>query len=837
MAAAGMRDEARRGLAAGTATGTAKGRRAMRLARLMATTVLIAPGLLLHTTPAAMAQTSPNGAETAGTVAFAIVPQSLDGALAAFSAATRIQVLTPGAMTRGVASPGVEGRLTPRDGLNRLLSGTGLVARFLNGETVTVERLAPQSGAVQLDPVQIEAGRAATGPAALPPAYAGGQVARGGRLGALGNRDAMDTPFAVTAYTAETIRNQQAETVADVLANDPAVRSGFGYGNFSETFVIRGFPLIGEDLSIDGLYGTAPRQIVATDMFERVEVLKGANAFLNGAAPGGSGIGGGVNLVPKRAEDEPLTRLTTSYAMNSRLGASADVGRRFGEGGMFGVRANAAIRDGNTAIDDEKRSLLLGSLALDYRGDNARVSLDVGSQRQRVEQGRSVVYVTNVVPAAPSASAGYAQPWSYSEMRDSFGQIRAEYDILPNVTLHGALGLRAMREDGDYASPTITAANGAGTISRLTVPREDYTSTGQIGLRAEQRTGPVLHRLDFGVAAMRTANHNGYEFGATSATNLYSMIDIARPTATLTAGMVGDPPKVSETDLKSFYASDTLSILDDRVMLTAGLRQQNLHVKGYNRTTGVRTSNYDESALTPVVGLVVKPLRELSLFANRIEGLSQGPTAPTTAVNSGAIFEPYRSVQYEVGGKLDFGSLSASLSLFQTTQPSGVTDAVTRVYSVSGEQRNRGVELMLYGEPVTGLRLLGGVTLTDPKLTNTGNAATEGNDAVGVPRRQMNAGVEWDLPFLPASLPRITLTGRMLHTGPQYVNVANTLKLPSWTRFDLGARMTTDIQNRPVTVRATVENVADKAYWASAYGGYLTQGNPLTAKLSMSVDF
>ncbi|CAO3438398.1 TonB-dependent siderophore receptor [Azospirillum doebereinerae] len=828
MAAVDRRNGGRRG---GTELSTK--RRAPWLGRLLATTVLIAPGLLLSGLPVAAQQTQQG--QQAGTVTFAIVPQSLDGALAAFSAATRIQVLTPGEATRGVSSPGASGRLSARDGLNRLLSGTGLVARFLNNETVTVERVAAQ-GAVQLDPVQVEA-TGASGPSALPQAYAGGQVARGGRLGALGNRDVMDVPFSVTAYTAETVRNQQAETIGDVLANDPAVRASLGYGNFAEAFVIRGFPLYGEDIAIDGLYGIAPRQVSAADMYERVELLKGANAFLNGAAPSGTGIGGGINLVPKRADDEPLTRLTANYAMDSRFGGAVDFGRRFGEGGMFGVRANLVARDGETAVDGEKRSLLLGTLALDYRGDRARVTLDLASQRQRVEDGRPVIYVTNVVPSAPSASRNYTQPWSYSDMRDTFGQIRAEYDILPNVTVHGALGLRHTREDGDYVSPTVTGVNGAGTSRRLTVPRQDFASSGQFGLRAEQSTGPVLHRIDVGASLMRTANHNGFEFGTTSAMNLYNIVAIARPVTTSSAGVIGDPPKVGETDLKSFYASDTLSILDDRVSLTAGLRQQNLHVKGYNRANGVRTTNYDESALTPVVGLVVKPLKELSLYANRIEGLAQGPTAPTTALNSGEIFEPYKSVQYEVGGKLDFGRFSASLALFQTSQPSGVTDPVTRLYGVSGKQRNRGVELMLYGEPVEGVRLIGGATFIDPELTNTGSAATEGNDAVGAPRHQFNANVEWDLPFLPASLPKVTLTGRMIHTGAQYVNVANTLKIPSWTRFDLGARMTADIQNRPVTFRAAVENVADKAYWASANGGYLTQGNPLTAKLSMSVDF
>lgn len=805
------------------------------LGQLLATTVLIAPGLLLPGAPAAMAQTNPAG-PSANAVSFAIAPQSVDGALAAFSAATRIQVLTPGAVTQGVASPGVSGAMTAREGLNRLLSGTGLVARFLNTETVTVERVAA-GGAVQLDPVQIEGNRTATGPGALPPAFAGGQVARGGRIGALGNQDSMDVPFSVTGYTAETIRNQQAETIADVLANDPAVRSSLGYGNFAESFVIRGFQLAGEDLSVDGLYGTAPRQIVATNMFERVEVLKGANAFLNGAAPSGSGIGGGVNLVPKRAEDEPLTRLTASYAMDSRLGLSADVGRRFGDANQFGVRVNAAVRGGDTAVDDEKRTLKLGSLALDYRGERARVTLDVGTQTQRVEQGRPVVYFGSFVPPVPSASQNYAQPWTYSQMRDTFGQVRAEYDILPNLTAYGAFGLRSMREDGDYGSPTVTRPDGTGTVRRLTVPREDFTSTGQAGVRADLHTGPVRHQLNAGASALRTTNNNGFEFGTTTAINLYRMVGMPRSATTSASGMTGDLPKVSESVLRSLYASDTLSILDDRVMLTAGLRQQNIQVRGYNRANGARTSDYDQSALTPVVGLVVKPLKELSLYANRIEGLAQGPTAPSTAANAGEIFEPYRSVQYEVGGKLDFGSFGGSLSLFQTTQPSGVTDAFTRLYSVSGEQRNRGVELMLYGEPVQGLRLLGGATFIDPELTDTGNAATEGKDAVGVPRHQFNANVEWDLPFLPASFPTVTLTGRVIHTGSQYLNTANTLKIPSWTRFDVGARMIADVQNRPVTIRAAVENVTDKAYWASAYGGYLSQGAPLTAKLSVSVDF
>lgn len=135
----------------------------------------------------------------------------------------------------------------------------------------------------------------------LVPEYEGGQVARGGRVGILGNKDYMRTPFTSTSYTNQLIRDQQAQSVADILQNDPSVRIARGFGNFQELYVMRGFPLYSDDIAYNGLYGLLPRQYVAAEFIERVEVFRGANAFLNGAAPGGTGIGGAINILPKRA--------------------------------------------------------------------------------------------------------------------------------------------------------------------------------------------------------------------------------------------------------------------------------------------------------------------------------------------------------------------------------------------------------------------------------------------------------------------------------------------------------------------------------------------------------
>src|SRR5690606_26290511 len=106
----------------------------------------------------------------------------------------------------------------------------------------------------------------------------GGQVARGGQMGVLGNQDIMDVPFTMTSYTAQLIEDQQAEDIGDVLLNDPSVRQSFGFGNQSQVFVIRGLPLNGDDVSFNGLYGVLPRQMISIDAVERVEVFKGPNA-------------------------------------------------------------------------------------------------------------------------------------------------------------------------------------------------------------------------------------------------------------------------------------------------------------------------------------------------------------------------------------------------------------------------------------------------------------------------------------------------------------------------------------------------------------------------------
>lgn len=671
------------------------------------------------------------------------------------------------------------------------------------------------------------------------------QVLRSGSLGALGNKDAMEVPFAVKSYSETLILNQQPLTLGAVLENDPSVRTSLGFGNASEQFVVRGFPLYGEDIAIDGLYGVTPRQLVSPELYDQVQVLNGASAFLFGAAPGGTALGGTVNLQPKRARDKDINRITANYLSDAHIGGAFDFGRRMGADGAFGIRVNGAGRWGDTAIDDEYRSSVVLGTALDWRSDRARLSLDLAYQRAKVQHMRPMVQLAGVsfIPEPPKADTNYGQDWNYTTLRDIFGILKFEYDISDDFMFYASAGARDSAERGVYQGFQLTdAATGDAYVTGSNIPRNDNNEAGQAGIRGKFATGPITHEINLGASHSRYVNRNAYEFGpfgpdGTNANNLYDPVQVAKPTFNVfVAGDLDDPNPANRTRLTSFFASDTLGAFDDKVELTVGLRRQQIFFRTYDVTAGGETSRYKESATSPVVGLVIRPSERFSIYANRIEGLVQGPVAPAGTINSGEVFPPYKAKQYEIGGKVALGRFNASVALFQTDQPQALTiinGSGQSEFTVDGLQRNKGIEFSVDGEPVDGLRIIAGLSLTDAKQRRTQNGATDGLDAIGVPDYTANINVEWDLGFLPG----VTLTGRLIQTGKQAVNLDNTLELPEWTRFDLGARYVVAAGDTPITFRFNVDNVANESYWSSSLGGYLVQGLPRTFKTSVTVEF
>lgn len=798
---------------------------------------------LLSMTAAALMPTSTYAAQTgqaSAQVAYAIQPGKLSDVLAEFAAASGVLLVFDPQRLAGRQSEGLQGSFSVRDGFARLLRGSGYEAVDAGDAGYALRQLPLVSDGQATTLSAVTVSGAAGG---LPQAYAGGQVATGARLGVLGNVDIMDAPFSINSYTSQKVADDQAITVADVLANDPAVRvqsNSLTTGNLEgDFFNIRGFSVYGSEMLVNGLYGVAPSGVFPVEGMERVEVLRGPNAFLNGMSAIG-GVGGSINVAPKRATEDPITNLTASYMSDGNVGGHLDLGRRFGDEKQWGVRFNGAYRDGRTYTDGQSLSLGTATLGLDYASRRFRASLDAGYVDRDLEGG--ALYSFNVsrslpfVPGAPKPSLQFGQDWEYSKTESAFVVAKAEYDFLPAWTVTGALGYGEGRSDTLYSHLSIMNVNGDGTADVSRSRSDTKTLSGQLGVSGRFDTGPVNHQVSLTGSVSR--QDAGSTYGSTYvlksyATNIYDPVtDISKPSL---AGFPATIPRLSRTTLTSYALSDRLSVLDERLQLTLGGRFQEVKTNRYN-ASGAVTSSYKSDRLTPAVGLVVKPTDNLSLYANYIEGLQPGAIVGSGFVNAGEVLPPYVSKQIEVGAKYDFGSFTLTTALFEIKQRNAITieDPVTglRTYKADGMQRNRGIDISAFGEIEEGLRVLGGVVYMDAKLDKTEGGLQDGHTASGVAKWQANFGMDWDTPFLHG----LTLSGRVISTSAVYVRTDNALRSPGWTRFDIGARYATKAFGNPLTVRFNIENVANKRYWAAANGNSFI-GLPRIFKLSATMAF
>lgn len=649
--------------------------------------------------------------------------------------------------------------------------------------------------------------------------YEGGQVATTGRAGLLGNMDTMDTPFSSTNYTSELIRNQQAHSVADVLQNDPTVRVSRGYGNFQELYMIRGFNVYSDDMTLNGIYGIVPRQFISAEMIERVEVSRGASAFLNGAAVSetASAIGGSVNIVPKRAASEPVTNVTVGTETGGQTYAALDVGRRFGTDEENGIRVNLVSRNGETSVDDQDRELGVISVGFDHNSERFRFSADIGYQDHHIDAPRASVLLNNAttIPSAPDASDNYVPGRTYTDEKQLFGVIRGEYDISSDTTVWLAAGARKGKEhndlefiyaaDNDFANRT--------TWGPWENVREDEIFSSDAGIRHELNTGSIGHSLVLSGSYYTLKSKN----------------------ATTSSGDMDDPLVTNKNDFSGIAAADTLSLMDDNLLVTLGARFQNMETNTYDYNTGTSDTEYSDSTITPYTGIVYKASDSLSIYASYAEALTPGTTVGSQYNNAGQTLEPYVSTQIESGVKYDNSFYGGTISVFHTNKAS--QSVANNTLKQDGEQVNQGVEITMFGMPTESVKVLGGVTYTEAEFNKTSDGMNEGNTAIAVPKLQANLNLEWETPFIDG----LTLEERTVYTGSQYANQENTLKVASWTRVDLGARYLVKLDQNDLTLRARVENVTDKDYWASAGGypgsGYLVQGSPRTFIVSASYDF
>jgi len=659
--------------------------------------------------------------------------------------------------------------------------------------------------------------------------------AKAADTGALGPLPLIDTPFSVNVITHDLLVDQQAAYLGDFLRNDPSASIGNVVISFG---TLRGFSLGSAGFLYDGL----PLGSVLLDgrmgmqAIDRVEVLKGASAFLYG--PGASpSLGGAINYVPKRPIEAPLRDAAITYASNAQLGVLADVGDRFGPDRQFGFRLNAGFRDGEGSTDDFKWRQAQFAGSLDWRV-NRDLTLEAGLYYvDNVFDGIQPFFVgaSNAdgspivpIPSAPNLRHAISPSWNTFAQNGTIGTLRADWTIATDwsLTAQYGNGRNSRPYDGHHDTRFGVLDDAAGDLTLFANQEASRTdvAAGQVMLHGTAATGPLTHNLTFGAAASEEKNFGNFMIVGFLPGNLDSRVDAPEPATVPMEAL----PYTGKTTTNGIFASDIID-LDAHWSVLVGGRQAS--VKTYNADGG-QPPGGSVSRFSPTAALMWKPVHDTLVYFTYAEGLEPGGTAPDGTTNAGQGLSPLVTRQYELGGKIDLGAMTLTAALFDMKRPLQYRDA-TNTWVSSGDQQHRGVELMASGRITDDLRIVAGAMFLDAKARNTGDAATNDKRVAGVPDWTANVYAEYRV----RAVPGLSLNAGVYYSARQYFDNANLQSIPAWTRVDVGARYDTRIAGRDTAFIVAVENAGNRDYWQSALGNALTLGDPLTVKATARVAF
>jgi outer-membrane receptor for ferric coprogen and ferric-rhodotorulic acid len=257
-------------------------------------------------------------------VRFNIEAGSLDATLTRFASQSGYQLVYSSAMVEGKASGGVKGTMSVQEALARVLAGSGLAFRMLEGRTIQIDPISVTGGERVLGAVRVE-GAAGGSP------YFGGAGQAAGVNGVNGSRDitategtgsftsgaltigskvpqAMkDIPQSLSVLTSERLEQQSITDFTSAMRQLPGVKLDQGGTNLTTNFYSRGFAIT--SIQVDGGpprtltggpngdFGYLPQ--IDMSQYDHVELLRGAAGTFNGYGdPSGT-----INLVRKRPLD------------------------------------------------------------------------------------------------------------------------------------------------------------------------------------------------------------------------------------------------------------------------------------------------------------------------------------------------------------------------------------------------------------------------------------------------------------------------------------------------------------------------------------------------------
>lgn len=646
------------------------------------------------------------------------------------------------------------------------------------------------------------------------------------RSGALGERPVLDTPFSIATADSEQIEERQIAALDQVFFGNASVAAGgSSYGMWSSLLNVRGLSLdYSNSNKINGMPFYSFGVEMPMEMFEQVQLLKGAGGFMYGfGAPGGI-----VHYVTKRPTESRTLSVDVGYRSDSVFSEHVDAGGRFGADERFGYRLNASNEQGDVYYGS-RLDRQAAAASFDARlGDTLTWTADLLYQRRRIDQPIPYIAINSYTGSrllpATDGERRLAADASFGDTRFGYGATGLRWQI--DANWQARLDVSVVRTDQRFDQEYFYLYDYAGNYG-------DYTFTGhninrfavaQALLEGRFRTGPVEHHVVAGIShqdqQVWAARKSNWTLSGTG--NLYQSTRLDWHPAS-----DGAVYKSSDYRQHAAFVSDTLAFTP-RWSLLAGLRYTDYRQRGFT-ATGARSSQYRQSPTTPTAALIFKPRADATLYASYVESLEQGSTVGSTYANAGEVLPPLKSKQGELGAKIERDGWAASAALFRIQRGATYTTADNR-YVQDGEIRYQGLELEGRLHPAEGWTVAASALLMDADYQRT-SAALAGKRPGGVARRVGTLSLERVL----ASIPGLSLHTDLRATGPMRLAPGSTLTSPGYLVANAGTGYRLEWRGHPLTLRAEVQNLFDRRYWQG--GNYLIQlGAPRTLALNAKVD-
>ncbi|OEY92758.1 TonB-dependent siderophore receptor, partial [Acinetobacter qingfengensis] len=670
--------------------------------------------------------------------------------------------------------------------------------------------------------------------------------------GTLGSRSDLETPFSSQHVDAKQIEQSQAKTIGKLFEGDASIESkGSSYGLDAYSISVRGLNLdFVNGYKIDGhpfqMYGVE----LPLELFEQVQVLKGATGFLYGiGSPGGT-----VNYISKKPTSSPKASLSVGYSSDDLFSQHADIGGHFDEAHKYGYRFNLVNEQGRafngTKVDRQAASLYL----------TAQLSpkLDIYAngfyQKRNLNGGISTISIAN---SGNYAYSGTTLPKAISGRKDLTAYDSSYYD---SIAWGAATGLNWQFNDqwslhGSYShtlkqidsrDETLYLRNSQGdynlALRQFYRPTLAYDSV-QLRLEGMFNTGWLKHQLIAGIDWQRqTRDLNIGNPNLNPATNTGGQNYVYPGTGTYPAGNLYDSSlnliyggyapreyfRISNWNTKSAYISDTLSV-NDAWSVLLGLRKFDYENSNYY-VSGRLRSHYQQNPVSPTVALLWHPQAQTTVYASYVEALEDGGTVGSTYTNAYQQLDPVKSKQYELGIKTEQKNWSLASALFRIERGTGYANAQNQ-YVVDGIAQYDGLEFNGQFKATDFLRLNASGVWINAEYTKAADDIL-GKQPTAVARFQGSFGFEKDF----RTVEGLTVHGNIKYIGKQYINNANTLHTSSYQVVNLGAIYRQNLGQHQLIYRAEINNLFDQDYWIASTNA-LQIGAPRTLSLNLQYDF